>query len=35
MYNTDLYPKDFSYTVDVDYNNNNYYNYDERINVIQ
>lgn len=27
MYNTDLYPKDFSYTVSIDYNNNNYYNY--------
>lgn len=27
MYNTDLYLKDFSYTVDVYYNNNNYYNY--------
>ena len=24
MYNTDSYPKDFSYTVDVCYNNNNY-----------
>lgn len=24
MYNTDLYQKDFSYTVDVIYNNNNY-----------
>lgn len=24
MYNTDLYPKDFSYTVDIYYNNNNY-----------
>ena len=27
MYNTDLYPKDFSYTINVDYNDNNYYNY--------
>ena len=27
MYNTDLYPKDFSYNTDVNYNNNNYYNY--------
>ncbi len=26
MYNTDLYPKDFSYNTDVNYNNN-YYNY--------
>ena len=27
MYNTDLYPKDFSYNTDVNYSNNNYYNY--------
>ena len=27
MYNTDLYPKDFSYNADVNNNNNNYYNY--------
>ena len=27
MYNTDLYPKDFSYNTDISYINNNYYNY--------
>ena len=27
MYNIDLYPKDFNYNADVNYNNNNYYNY--------
>lgn len=27
MYNTDLYPKDFSYNTDVNYTNNNYNQY--------
>lgn len=32
MYNTDLYSEDFSYNIDVNYTDNNYYNCTNGIN---